>query len=144
MAKALLEPVWQSVVRIVAGATRESDRELLPGGISHPGAKGRANGLARVRGWLVAPYRLPDRLQGPLRRDRDGGQYNTNESLGGIVYPTTDKAGRFRAEVIPGVRFSGSVELKPSFYGGKLFEATLKPGQIRDLGDVKLKWPQQR
>jgi hypothetical protein len=52
---------------------------------------------------------------------------------------TAGKDGRFRAEVVPGVKVGARLWVEPTRVGDRVFEKlTLKPGQVHDVGDVKV------
>jgi hypothetical protein len=107
MANVSLEPVRQCVYRIVAAQTRTSDRELLrqfaEQGDEVDGLRVKLQPLGVVTG-------LPLDLDGePLAGGRiigsvDAGQLNITKGWLGFFHAEANKDGRFRVEVIPGVR----------------------------------------
>jgi RNA polymerase sigma factor (sigma-70 family) len=69
----------------------------------------------------------------------EGGQYNLKHGWGGFFWTQADKNGRFRIAIIPGVQVSASYMGKPARFGGRVFQKlTLKPGQVHDVGEVKI------
>jgi protocatechuate 3,4-dioxygenase beta subunit len=72
----------------------------------------------------------------------EGGQLNLPANSVSIFSfrVRTDEQGRFRADsILPGVKYRGSI-LGRRAGGGICFEhATIKPGEAKDLGDIKLK-----
>jgi RNA polymerase sigma factor (sigma-70 family) len=69
----------------------------------------------------------------------EDGQLNIKRGWAGFFGASADKDGRFRAEVIAGVKVGAYFEVTPSRLGGTVFQKlTLKPGQVHDVGDVKV------
>jgi hypothetical protein len=53
-----------------------------------------------------------------------------------------DSAGRFRIELIPGPTYRAAVQRDRGRIGGKVFsKLTVGPGEVRDLGDARVKLP---
>jgi RNA polymerase sigma factor (sigma-70 family) len=68
------------------------------------------------------------------------GQLNITEGWFGFINSTTDKDGRFKIEgVLPGVKVGLSTQKGASITGQLVEEISLKPGEVKDLGDVKSK-----
>jgi hypothetical protein len=101
----------------------------------------RLRPTATVTGRLLDPFGTP--LAGAdVAGDLKGGQLNLAQGWGGFFWGKTDKDGRFRIEgIIPGVRVGAHHRHgNPSRAGDVIFEAiTLAPGEVRDLGDIKIK-----
>jgi RNA polymerase sigma factor (sigma-70 family) len=69
----------------------------------------------------------------------EGGQYNLKHGWGGFFFTQAEKDGRFRVAVISGVQVSANYMGKPARFGGRIFsKLTLKPGQVHDVGEVKI------
>jgi hypothetical protein len=71
----------------------------------------------------------------------DGGQFGRDQVQGDNNRPpvTTDKEGRFRIDLIPGVKYSAGFS-KGNRVTGYLFQGlTLESGQTRDLRSVTAK-----
>jgi RNA polymerase sigma factor (sigma-70 family) len=69
----------------------------------------------------------------------EDGQLNLKRGWAGFFGATTDKDGRFRATVIPGVQVGAYFSVSPSRLGSKVFQKlTLKPGQTHDVGAVRV------
>jgi RNA polymerase sigma factor (sigma-70 family) len=70
-----------------------------------------------------------------------GGQLGIPQGWGGFFWGQTDRAGRFRIEeIIPGLRVGAHHHRNSGRRGDQLFDTlTLKPGEVRDLGDIKVK-----
>jgi hypothetical protein len=109
---------------------------------------GEAEGLTvRLQPTATVTGRLLDTDGTPLAGadvagDIKGGQLNIAQGWGGFFWAKTDKDGRFRIEeLIPGVQVGAHYRHgNPSRQGDLIFDAlTLKPGEVRDLGDVKVK-----
>jgi RNA polymerase sigma factor (sigma-70 family) len=73
--------------------------------------------------------------------DIKGGQLSIAQGWGGFFWGQTDKAGRFRIEeIIPGLRVGAHHHRNSGRRGDQLFDTLkLKPGEVRDLGDIKVK-----
>jgi RNA polymerase sigma factor (sigma-70 family) len=99
--------------------------------------------LAVITGRLLDPDDVPlagREVSGYL----ENGQLNVRHGWFGFFRATTDNNGRFRAEVIPGVKVSASFVEKQGRLGKQVFRnLTLKPGQVHDVGDVKVDPPSQ-
>jgi RNA polymerase sigma factor (sigma-70 family) len=69
----------------------------------------------------------------------EDGQLNIRHGWAGFFRVTADKDGRFRAEVIPGVKVGAYFQVSSGRLGDKVFQKlTLEPGQVHDVGDVKV------
>jgi protocatechuate 3,4-dioxygenase beta subunit len=101
----------------------------------------RLRPTATITGRLLDPFGTP--LTGAdIAGDFKGGQFNLAQGWGGFFWGKTDKDGRFRIEgIIPGVRVGAHHRHgSPSRQGDLIFDAlTLQPGEVRDLGDIKIK-----
>jgi protocatechuate 3,4-dioxygenase beta subunit len=104
----------------------------------------------RLRPTATITGRLLDTDGAPLAGasiagDIKGGQLNLAQGWGGFFWGKTDKEGRFRIEeIIPGVQVGANLQWsKPvnnSLVGDVVFDRlTLQPGEVRDLGDIKVK-----
>jgi RNA polymerase sigma factor (sigma-70 family) len=88
--------------------------------------------------------RFVDADGGPLAGYQVHGRLEGNQlgfKLGqlGFFHATADKAGRFRAEFLAGVRVGGYVTTDRGRRTDKWLEKiTLQPGKVHDLGDVKV------
>jgi hypothetical protein len=88
--------------------------------------------------------RLLDLDGAPLARGNlmgrfEDGQLNVKSGWLGFFWATAGKDGRFRAEVIPGIRVGAYFNLAPVRVGDRVFkDLTLKPGEVKDVGDVKV------
>ncbi len=80
----------------------------------------------------VATLATPARLQRASDADPKIGLFRTLD---------TDFDGRFRIErLVPGQIYSAEVYRGIGVYAGKVFEnITLRPGEVRDLGDIRTK-----
>jgi RNA polymerase sigma factor (sigma-70 family) len=68
------------------------------------------------------------------------GQLNIRQGWFGFLWAQTDKDGRFRTEeVVPGVRQSFMAMKNGNFIGRLDPEVLLRPGETRDLGELKVK-----
>src|SRR5262249_22131259 len=69
------------------------------------------------------------------------GQLNITEGWGGLFAGKTDRDGRLRIEgVIPGLKIGLQVWKSPRIVDKQLVgELTLEAGEVKDLGDVKVK-----
>jgi protocatechuate 3,4-dioxygenase beta subunit len=89
--------------------------------------------------------RLLDNQGDPLSKARIMGgiepdQLNLKTGWYGYFWSTTNADGRFRIEgLIPGVTISASLERDYQRHGAIFSKLTLKAGEVRDLGDVKVK-----
>jgi hypothetical protein len=68
------------------------------------------------------------------------GQLSLSRGWFGFISGLTDREGRFRIEgVIPGVRVSLSTQMGAQITGSLLPEVALRPGETKDLGDLRAK-----
>ena len=75
----------------------------------------------------------------------EGGQLNLTPGWGGVFSSrvTTDRAGRFRAEaVLPGVKCGAFLERGRIRLRNVFENISVKPGEVKDLGDIKSKTTQ--
>jgi RNA polymerase sigma factor (sigma-70 family) len=87
--------------------------------------------LVDADGAPLAGYQVHGRL--------DGNQLGFRLGWLGFFHATADKAGRFRAEFLAGVRVSGPVTTEKGRRTDRWLEKiTLQPGKVHDLGDVKV------
>src|SRR5439155_1746659 len=78
-------------------------------------------------------------LAGSLIGRVEEGQFGIKRGWYGFFWGSAGKDGRFRAEVIPGVKVRAHFSARPLRIGDKVFEKLiLKPGQVKDVGDVKV------
>jgi RNA polymerase sigma factor (sigma-70 family) len=87
---------------------------------------------ATIKGRIVTEQGEPVRntdIHGHL----EAGQLNMTRDWNGFFWGRTDAEGRFKIEgLLAGVKLGG--------YGGNLFKnLTLQPGEVRNLGDIKIK-----
>jgi hypothetical protein len=68
----------------------------------------------------------------------EDGQFGIERGWGGFFWTATDKEGRFAIPVHAGIRLGTYLMPRPTRRGESLFrELVLKPGEVKDLGDVK-------
>ncbi len=135
----------------------QADRKL----IAFLGARGdgEAPYTVRMQPWGTVTGRIVDDNGKAL--PPAGGQFGGNMpafvfmgNWGGIVTNSdatvgehpggqTDKQGRFRLEqLVPGLRYSAQISRGPGMFAGMAFEnLVLKPGEVKDLGDIRSKPP---
>jgi beta-lactamase regulating signal transducer with metallopeptidase domain len=67
----------------------------------------------------------------------------SNPAVGEHAGCPTDKEGRFRLEqLVPGLRYSAQIYRDSGMFAGMAFEnLVLRPGEVRDLGDIRSKPP---
>jgi hypothetical protein len=95
--------------------------------------------LGAVTGRLLDLDGVPV-ARGGLMGYFEDGQLNIKRGWGGFFWATAGKDGRFRAEVFPGIRVGAYFDVAPARVGDRVFkDLTLRPGEVRDLGDVKVK-----
>jgi len=111
---------------------------LIKGDESMP-VKVRLQNCATITGRIVDEEGLPRAswIGGYIHQ----GQLDINNDTVGIGIERTGKDGRFRIEgVIPGLKIGFWAGSSPSYYDQHLVpELTLKPGEVRDLGDLTRK-----
>jgi hypothetical protein len=95
-----------------------------------------------VTGRLLDPDGEPlagRRLSGEVEDDQKA--LAIRRGWGGMFSGTTGKDGRFRIEgIIPGLEVGAHLEVGTATLGDKVFQRlTLKPGETRDVGDVKVR-----
>jgi hypothetical protein len=85
-----------------------------------------ADGLPRA-GWIMGTV--------------NPGQMNVKEGeLGSGFHHGVGKDGRFRIEcVFPGLTFTVHTGTNPSYFNPEIPDLTLQPGEVKELGDVKVK-----
>ncbi len=107
---------------------------------------------ATLTGRLVAPDGKPlpalEPMMGPqppavLSMGDDSLVVDTDPTRGVYAICTVEPDGRFRVDrIVPGLRYSAEVYRGAGQFAGLAFEnAILKPGEVRDLGDVRTKPP---
>jgi RNA polymerase sigma factor (sigma-70 family) len=118
--------------------TRNLGAAVLLGGDEPMPLTVRLQKCATITGRVVDDDGLPQTcwIMGYLHK----GQLNITGGVG-CGTARTDKDGRFRTEgVIPGLKIGLWAGTNPSFYDQHLVpELTLRPGEVRDLGDLKRK-----
>ncbi len=114
----------------------------------------------QLQPWATVTGRIVDENGDPLARKDDGGMngghavaMGTNHRLlianhddpgfGAVPDFGSDGEGRFRVErLVPGLRYQCDIYRDAGWYAGIAFEnLVLKPGETRDLGDIRWKTP---
>ena len=114
----------------------------------------------QLQPWATVTGRIVDENGDPLARKDHGGMngghavaMGTNHRLliakhddpgfGAVPDFGSDGEGRFRVErLVPGLRYQCDIYRDAGWYAGIAFEnLVLKPGETRDLGDIRWKTP---
>jgi hypothetical protein len=107
----------------VIGRIVDENGDPLPPRGARPGANDSATALGTDRKFEIATHDDP--------------------SVGTISDCASDGEGRFRIErLVPGLRYRCDIYRDAGWYAGVAFEnLVLKPGEVRDLGDIRSKTP---
>jgi RNA polymerase sigma factor (sigma-70 family) len=91
-----------------------------------------------ITGRLLDPDSVPV-AEGALMGTFESGQFGVKEGWSGFFWASVEKEGRFRASVIPGVQVGAYFSTRANRIGARVFEKlTVKPGQVHDVGDIKV------
>jgi hypothetical protein len=94
--------------------------------------------LGVITGRLLDQDGVPA-VKGSVMGQFESGQLGVKEGWGGFFWASIDKDGRFRAEVIPGVKVGAYFWPRPGSRRDRVFQnLTLQAGQVHDVGDVKV------
>jgi hypothetical protein len=120
---------------------------VLVKGDEPEGFTARLQPAATVTGRLIDEDGIPLDGRGIIS-DILPGQLNLSQAWGVLFYAKSDKDGRFRMEgIVPGVRVDAHIDrsskpLNNRTFGDVVFDQlTLKPGEVRDLGDIRVSDP---
>jgi hypothetical protein len=110
----------------------------------------RLQPAATVTGRLIDEDNLPLAERGIIGEILPG-QLNLTQAWGILFWGKSDNDGRFRVEgIVPGVKVDAHIDrvskpLNNSVFGALVFDQlTLKPGEIRDLGDIRVNDPRNK